>query len=129
VITVDPFTKWGIYFMDYNPSSARGHQHIIVVGYYFTKWVEAMPIVKSDGKTATFFVFNQSIFWFIIPRDMFIDRGSKFLNEMMKELSSKLGFKHDHYSPYYPQVNGQVEEVNKSIKTILQKNVNQSKSS
>jgi hypothetical protein len=39
-----------------------------------------------------------------------------------------LGFKHGHSSPYYPQENGQVEAVNKSLKTILQKTVSQSKS-
>jgi hypothetical protein len=44
----------------------------------------------------------------------------------MKELGAKLGFKHDHSSPYYPQANGQLE--NKSLKTNLQKNVSQSKS-
>jgi hypothetical protein len=47
---------------------------------------------------------------------------------MMKELASKLRFKHDHYSPYYPHANGQVEAMNKSLKTILQKTINQSKS-
>jgi transposase InsO family protein len=46
---------------------------------------------------------------------------------MMKELASKLGFKHVHSSPYYPQENGQVEAVNKSLKTILQKNFSQRK--
>jgi hypothetical protein len=39
-----------------------------------------------------------------------------------------MGFKHGHSSPYYPQENGQVEAVNKSLKTILQKPVSQSKS-
>jgi hypothetical protein len=43
----------------------------------------------------------------------------------MEELGDKLVFKHGHSSPYYPQENGQVE--NKSLKTILQKNVSQSK--
>jgi transposase InsO family protein len=47
---------------------------------------------------------------------------------MMTELASKLGFTHDHSSPYYPQENGQVEAMNKSLKTILQKNVRKSKS-
>jgi hypothetical protein len=41
--------------MDYNPTSAGGNHHIIVVVYNFTKWDEAMPTVKFDGKTATFF--------------------------------------------------------------------------
>jgi transposase InsO family protein len=46
----------------------------------------------------------------------------------MVELESKLGFIHGHSSPYYPQENGQVEAVNKSLKTFLQKTVSQSKS-
>jgi transposase InsO family protein len=47
---------------------------------------------------------------------------------MMTELALKLGFTHGHSSPYYPQENGQVEAVNKSLKTIFQNNVSQSKS-
>ena len=47
---------------------------------------------------------------------------------MMIELASKIGFKHDHSSPYYPQENGQVEAFNKSLKTILQKTVSRSNS-
>ena len=30
-----------------------------------------------------------------------------------------LGFRQEHSSPYYPQANGQVEAVNKTLKTIL----------
>jgi hypothetical protein len=47
---------------------------------------------------------------------------------MLKELASKLGFKNNHSSPYHPQENGQVEVVNKYLKTILQKTLSQSKS-
>jgi transposase InsO family protein len=69
---------------------------------HFTKWVEAMPIVKSDGKTTTLFVFNQIITQFGIPSEIVTDHGSHFQNEMMEELAAKLGFKHGHSSPYYP---------------------------
>jgi hypothetical protein len=65
VIIVGPFTKWGVYFIDCNPTSVGGHQHIIVDVDYFTKWVEVMPIMKSDGKTANFFIFNQIITDFV----------------------------------------------------------------
>jgi hypothetical protein len=59
VITVGPFTKWGVDFVDCNPTLAGGNQHIIVVVDYFTKWAEAMPTVKYDRNTTAFFVFNQ----------------------------------------------------------------------
>ena len=45
----------------------------------------------------------------------------------MKELASKPRFKHGHSSPYYPQENGQVQAVNKSFNTILQKIIIQCK--
>ena len=87
-----------------------------------------MPTVKFDGKSATFFVCNQIIAWFGIQSEIVTDHGSDFHNEMMEELAAKLAFKHGHSSPYYPQENGQVEAVNKSLKTILQKKFSQSKS-
>jgi hypothetical protein len=121
VITIGPFTKWGVDFVDCNPTSVGEHQHVIVVVDYFTKWVEAMPIVKYDGNTTAFFVFNQIIIRFGILNEIVTNHGSHFLNEMMEELASKLGFRNGNYSPYYPQKNGQVDNVNKSLKTIFSK--------
>jgi hypothetical protein len=61
VITVSPFTKWGIDYTTCNPPSARGHRYIIVAIDYFTKWVKAMPTFKDDGETTSLFLFNQII--------------------------------------------------------------------
>ena len=38
---------------------------------------------------------------------------------MMAELSTKLGFRHEKSTSYYPQDNGQVEAINKVLKTML----------
>ena len=38
---------------------------------------------------------------------------------MMEELSANLGFCHENSAPYYPQANGQVEAINKVLKTML----------
>jgi hypothetical protein len=106
VITIGPFTKWGIDYTTCNPPSARGHRYIIVAVDYFTKWVEAMPTFKDDGETATLFLFNQIIARFGVPREIVTDHGSHFQNQMMSELTSKLGLRQEHSSPYYPQANG-----------------------
>ena len=47
------------------------------------------------------------------------DHGSHFHNKMMEKLSTKLGFRHDKYMPYYPHANGQVEVINKVLKTMF----------
>ena len=86
-----------------------------------------MPIVKYNSETATHFIFNQIITRFGILKELVTDHGSHFQNHMMEELASKLGYKQEHSSSYYPQVNGQVEVVNKSLKSILQRTIAQSK--
>ena len=128
IITVGPFTKWGIDYTTCNPPSTRGHRYIIVAVDYFTKWVEAMPTFKDDGETAALFLFNQIIARFGVPREIVTDHGSHFQNQMMSELTSNLGLRQEHSSPYYPQANGQVEAVNKTLKTILQRTINSAKS-
>jgi hypothetical protein len=128
IITIGPFNKWGIYFTTWHLDSSRGHHYIIVAVDYFTKWVEAMPTFNNDGETTTLFIFNQIIASFEILKDIVTDHGSHFQNKMMYELTSKLGLRQEHSSPYYPQANGQVEAVNKSLKTILQRMINSAKS-
>jgi transposase InsO family protein len=60
---------------------------------------------------------------FGVPLQLVSDHGKHFENEIFIELSSKLGFSHKFSSPYYPQSNGQVEAVNKVLKTMLQRMV------
>ena len=86
-----------------------------------------MPTVESDSETAAHFVFNQVIIQFIIQKELVTDHGSHFQNNMMEELASKLGYKQEHSSSYSPQANGQLEAVNKSLKSILQRTIAQSK--
>jgi hypothetical protein len=129
IVTIDPFSKWGIDFMQCKPTSAGGHGYIIIVVDYFTKWVEAMPTFLNDGRTATLFIFNHIITHFGVPQAIVTDHGSHFQNQMMSELHVKLGFRHENSSPYYPQENGQVEAINKVLKTMIQRMVGENKTS
>jgi hypothetical protein len=105
IIIVGPFTKWGIDYATCNSPSERGHHYIIVAVEYFTKWVEAMPMFKYDGNTTTLFLFNQIIARFDVLREIVTNHGSHFQNKMMFELTSNLGLRKEHLSPYYPQAN------------------------
>jgi hypothetical protein len=48
---------------------------------------------------------------------------SHFQNQMMSDFHTKLGLQHENSSLYYPEANGQVEAINKVLKTILQRMV------
>ena len=84
------------------PSLDRGHKYIIVDVDYFRKRAEAMPTFKADGETTAFFVFNQIIAWFGIPKVIVTYHGIHFQNDMMTELTTMLGFRQEHSSSYYP---------------------------
>eukprot|EP00253_Pinus_taeda_P022601 PITA_22601 len=128
IVTVRPFAKWGIDYVTCNPRSARGHGYIIVAVDYFTKWAEAMPTLSEDGHTVAQFLFNHVISRFGVPQAIITDHGKHFRNRMMVELTTQLGLRHDSSSPYYPQANGQVEDVNKVLVTMLQRTVGMHKS-
>jgi hypothetical protein len=80
IIVIGPFSKWGIDFMQCNPTSAGGHGYIIVVIDYFTKWAEAMPTFLNDGYTTSLFVFNHIITHFGVPHAIVTDHSSHFKN-------------------------------------------------
>jgi hypothetical protein len=63
--------------MDCNPTSIGGNRHIIMVMDYFTKWVEAMPMVKYNGNMTTFSIFNQIIAQFGNPKEIVVENSTK----------------------------------------------------
>ena len=65
-----------------------------------------MPTFKADGETIAFFVFNQIIARFGIPKVIVIDHGSHFQNNMMTKLTTMLGFRQEHSSSFYTQAHG-----------------------
>lgn len=95
---------------------------------YFTKWAEAMLTYLNDGKTIALFRFNHIIARFGSPRQLVTDHGSHFQKSIMMKLSTWLGFRKEHSSPYFPQANGQLEAINKSLKMMLQWTVDKNRS-
>ena len=58
-----------------------------------------------------------------VPREIVTDQGTQFTSKLMKELTMKYGILHCKYSPYHPQVNGQVKSTNKLLEAILTKTI------
>lgn len=60
LITISPFTKWGIDFTTCNLLSTANHKYIILAVDYVMKWAKAMPTYKNDSETSLL-LFNQII--------------------------------------------------------------------
>jgi hypothetical protein len=85
--------------------------HLLVAVDKFTKWVEAKPIRKLDGKTALKFV-KDIVVRFGIPHSIITDNGTNLSQGEVEEYCHHNGIRLDLASVAHPQSNGQVERTN-----------------
>jgi transposase InsO family protein len=113
---------WGI---DFKGPFQNSQDYIIVDVDYVSKWVEALPCQATNAKHARK-MFHEVIFpRFGTPRMVISDGGSHFIDKTFRAFLRELGAKHNIATPYHPQTSGQAETLNKQIKKILQKTVNE----
>ncbi|XP_043705336.1 uncharacterized protein LOC122655186 [Telopea speciosissima] len=110
---------WGIDVIgEVVPKSSNGHEYILVVIDYFTKWVEAQSYDKLTVAKVAKFISNNIICRYEVPHEFISDQGSHFKGEMNK-LYDKMNIQRHASSPYRRQTNGAVEFANKNIKRII----------
>ena len=61
------------------------------------------------------------------PKILVSDRGTHFLNSLIREMTDKFQRDHRKTTPYHPQTNGQTERVSGVLVSILRKTVLDSK--
>jgi transposase InsO family protein len=60
-----------------------------------------------------------------VPQIVISDGGSHFIDQTFRKVLTEVGVDHQIAMPYHPLMSGQAETLNKQIKKILQKTVNQ----
>eukprot|EP00253_Pinus_taeda_P032975 PITA_32975 len=126
-VTLEPFDKWGMDFIEpINPPSKK-KQHIIVCTNYLTKWAETKAIKAATEEKVAEFLRENIFYKFGYPRELVRDQGNQFTSSMIEELFSHHKIKHRTSTPYHPQANGQVEVTNRAVENILTKVVSSSR--
>ena len=87
-------------------NSTKGHNHMLVAVDKFTKWIEAKPIKKCDGKTAVKFI-RELVYRYSYPHSIITDNGSNFVMGKMAEFCDEHGIRLDVASVAHPESNGQ----------------------
>ncbi len=108
------------------PKSARGHEHILVIVDYATRYPEAVPLRKATAK-----VISQEIFLLSsrvgIPAEILTDQGTPFMSRLMTDLCRLLRMKQLRTTVYHPQTDGLVEHFNQTLKQMLRQVVAEDK--
>ncbi|GJY65801.1 reverse transcriptase domain-containing protein [Tanacetum coccineum] len=109
------------YFMGPFPSS-NGNKYILVAIDYVSKWVEAQAFPTSDARNVVNFL-KRLFARFRIPKALISDGGNHFCNYQMEKAMKRYGVVHRFSTAYHPQTNGQVENINRALKRILEKTI------
>jgi ribonuclease HI len=110
-----PFAQWGLDIVGVLPTAPGGFKHLITATDYFTKWVEAEPLVHITATEVEQFIWKNIISRFGVPYAIISDNGTQFVAEGVKALCKKKNIRVFNSTVAYPQGNGQAEASNKSI--------------
>ena len=109
------FEQWGIDIIgEIVPHSSKQHRYILTDKYYFTKWVEAIPLRKTKSENIIEFIDQFIITRFGVPYDLVFDNASYFSRNAMTEFALKIWFKWKYSANYYPEGKCLTESTNKT---------------
>lgn len=89
--------------------SSYSIKYISIDNDHVTKWVEAVALLRNEGKCVTTFFRKNIFFKFKTPRFIISNGGSHFFNCLFKALLKKYRVKLKVEIPYYPQTRRQLE--------------------
>src|SRR6266540_4052006 len=120
------FDQWGVDVVGPLLITSKGNRYIIVAVEYLSKWQEAQAVVEANALSISNFLYQNIICRFGCFTHLHTDRGTEFINEVVKKLTEKFRVKHHRSTPYRSQANGLVERFNKFLCDSLAKLVNES---
>ena len=115
-----PFERIAMDIVGPLPKTTSGHQYILVISDYATRFPEAYPLRRFTAVSVADKLMD--LFSRVgVPNEILTDQGTNFTSELLKELYQMLGIKAITTSPYHPQTDGLVERLNQTLKFMLKK--------
>nr|XP_027101096.1 uncharacterized protein LOC113720416 [Coffea arabica] len=102
-----PFAQWEIDLLGPFPRAPGRYEHLVVAIDYFTKWVEAEPLVSISGKAIQKFFWRNIVCRFKILHVLISDNGRQFAESPFRSWYAELGISQHFTSVGHPQANGQ----------------------
>lgn len=119
-----PMERIAIDFMGPLPrsNSENGNapkRYLMVIGDYFTKRTEAIPLENLEAKTVARVLIDNFICRFGVPLFLHTDQGASFESQLFQEICQILGIKKTRTTKARPQSDGMIERANRTILNML----------
>jgi transposase InsO family protein len=105
------------------PTAPGNYTYVVVAVEYFSKWVEAKPLLSITLATIHKFFWQNIVCCFGVPYEITVDNGKQFDSTDFKEFCTYLGTKLCFASVYHPQSNWAVEWANGVIFAGIKRNI------
>jgi transposase InsO family protein len=105
------------------PTAPGNYTHAVVIVEYFSKWVEAKPLLSITSATIQKCFWQNIVCRFGVPYEVTVDNGKQFDSADFKDFCAYLGTKLCFASVYNPQSNGAVEWANGIISADIKRNI------
>jgi transposase InsO family protein len=109
-----PFAVWGLGIVGPFPHAVGGFRFLYVAIDKFTKWPEAIPVVKINKQLAVKFI-KSIIYRFGVPNRIITNNRSQFTSGAFQGYCEDLDIQICYASPTHPESNRQVERANTKI--------------
>ena len=105
-----------------SPSSTKGHQFILAITDYFSKWVEAIPLIKVKTSNVINCIKYHVIHRFGVPKQIIHDNGPQFVSQVFYRFCDKYRIQNVTSTAYNPAANGPAKAFNKTIIKLVSSN-------
>lgn len=106
------------------PLIKKRNSYLLVVGDYFTKWIDAFPIRNQKAQTIVRIVIDRFIPVFPSPYGNPLRPRYTLRVRIIQEICDIIGIVKTYTTPYRPQPDGVIECANRTIENILSAFVN-----
>ena len=99
--------------------TARSNRYVLLIGDYYTKWVEAVAIPNQKAKTVARALLDEFICRFGAPAFLHTNQGRNFERSLFRELCSLLNIQKTRTTAYHPESDGFMERFNRTLENML----------
>ena len=114
-----PMERIAIDILSGFPTSDHGNTCIMVVGEYFSRWIEAFALPDHQAERVAEILVDEVFRRYGVPDVIHTDQGPEFESLLIKSLCEELGVQKTRTTPYHPESDGLVERANRTIIGML----------
>ena len=101
------------------PRSRQGYRYVMTIVDCYSRFTILVPLKDHTATTVSQVLYERVIGYYGVPKGILTDRGGEFRSQIWKELMLLMNIQPHMTSPYYPQGNGIIERMHRTLGNLL----------